>query len=339
MAGALLIARVIEGLRPGVRAPGDLQRTTVHLAAASLTALAVAGLFLSSFFSHPQGIADSVAAFTTYATRASGASWHVHPWHYYFGLLLFAGGNGGPTWTEAAIAGLALIGLAGAFAGSRVDGGDRRLLLFLGIYAILMAGAYAVIPYKTPWCALNFLHPLVLLGGVGGAWLRDVSPARIARPLVAALLGAVVVHLGWLAWAGSFRFASDPRNPWVYAHTGSGVFEIARRVEALSRAHRLRAAMPIEVISGQNLWPLPWYLRRFSAVRWETAPVNDGVLAPVILGTPEMEDAIRRKLYEWRRPGERDLYVPMFDAVVELRPQVEMRGYAAKSLWDGTFVR
>jgi hypothetical protein len=97
--------------------------------------------------------------------------------------------------------------------------------------------------------------------------------------------------------------------------------------------------MPIEVISGENLWPLPWYLRRFSAVRWETAPVNDGVHAPVILATPDMEGAIGRKLYEWRRPGERELYVPIFDAPVELRPQVEVRGYAAKSLRDRTVVR
>jgi hypothetical protein len=92
--------------------------------------------------------------------------------------------------------------------------------------------------------------------------------------------------------------------------------------------------MPIEVISGENLWPLPWYLRRFSAVRWETAPVKDGSHAPLILATPDLEGALVRKLYEWRPPGERELYVPIFDAAVELRPQVEVRGYAAKSLWD-----
>jgi hypothetical protein len=142
------------------------------------------------------------------------------------------------------------------------------------------------------------------------------------------------VHLGWLAWAGSVRFASDPRNPYVYAHTGTGIFEIERRVSLLARAHPDGDRMPIEVISRQNLWPLPWYLRRFPAVRWETSPVNDGFHAPVILATPDMETAIAVKLYEWRRPGERELYVPVFDATVELRPQVEVRGYAAKSLWD-----
>ena len=47
-----------------------------------------------------------------------------------------------------------------------------------------------------------------------------------------------------------------------------------------------------------------------------------------------MEGAVVRALYEWRRPGERELYVPIFDAPVELRPQVEVRGYASKRLWD-----
>jgi uncharacterized protein (TIGR03663 family) len=339
MAAALALAWALNRRRPAVPLPADRRRTPVHLAAAGLTALAVSGLLFSSFFSHPRGIVDSVATYTTWVTRAGGASWHIHPWHYYFGLLFFTAPAGGPAWTEAAIGGLALIGLVVAFARGGRPWDERRSLTLLGIYAVLMVVAYAAIPYKTPWCVLGFLHALILLAGVGGARLIEVSSARLARPLVAAILGVAVAHLGWLAWAGSVRFASDPRNPWVYAHTGPGVFEIARRVEALSHVHPLRATMPIEVISSKNLWPLPWYLRRFSAVRWETAPVNDGVHAPLILATPDMEGAIGRKLYEWRRPGERELYVPIFDGPVELRPQVEVRGYATKSLWDRTVVR
>ena len=92
--------------------------------------------------------------------------------------------------------------------------------------------------------------------------------------------------------------------------------------------------MPIEIISRENLWPLPWYLRRFSAVRWENGVPEAGDSAPVILTTPDMEGAVVRKLYEWRPPGERELYMNIFDAPVELRPQVELRGYAAKTLWD-----
>jgi uncharacterized protein (TIGR03663 family) len=339
MACALVLAWALGPKHQARPAPRELLRTAVHLAAAALSAITVASLFFTSFFKHPRGVVDSVVAYTTYLARAGGGGWHVHPWHYYFGLLLFTQSDGGPIWTESAILALALAGLIAVFARGRLAGGGRRPLVLLGAYAVLMAVVYATIPYKTPWCALGFLHAFILLAGVAGARLLAASLAPLLKLFVALLLGAAIAHLGWLAWAGSFRFGSDPRNPYVYAHTGPGVFEIARHVEVLARAHPDGTAMPVEVISGQNLWPLPWYLRRFPGVRWETAPVNDGVHAPVILATPDMESAIREKLFEWRPPGERELYVPIFDGPVELRPQVEVRGYAAKTLWDVAQVR
>jgi uncharacterized protein (TIGR03663 family) len=339
MAGALVLAGVFTRGRQGRVTAPDRGRTAVHLAAAGLSAVAVGCLFYSSFFSHPRGIVDALTAYPTYLTRAGGNSWHVHPWHYYLGLLTFSGSEGAPVWTEAAILGLAAVGLVVAFSRRDVPGRDGRLAAFLAAYAVLMIVIYAAIPYKTPWCALGFLHAAILMAGVGAARLLAVAATPPATAMVAACLAAAVAHLGWQAWAGSVRFASDQRNPWVYAHTGTGVFEISRRVEALALAHSERLNMPIEVISSQNLWPLPWYLRRYSAVRWETAPVNDGFHAPLILATPEMESAVRTKLYEWRPPGERELYVPIFDSPVELRPQVEVRGYAAKTLWDGAVVR
>jgi uncharacterized protein (TIGR03663 family) len=334
MVAAFLLERVFErrwpasSLRPGGR------RRPVHVAAAALAAVVVSALFFSSFFTHPRGIIDSVTAYVTYVARAGQVSWHAHPWHYYLGLLLYSGSNGAPVWTEAAILVLAVVGGFTAFARGSADTGDKRLLRFLAGYAVLMTVGYAAIPYKTPWCVLGFLHASILMAGVGTSRLLALAAGPLTRTLIAGCLAAAVTHLGWLAWAGSVRFASDPRNPYVYAHTGTGVFEIEGRVALLARAHPDGSRMPIEVISSQNLWPLPWYLRRFPAVRWETSPVNDGVHAPVILATPDMERALAVKLYEWRRPGEREMYVPIFDAAVELRPQVEVRGYAAKSLWD-----
>jgi predicted membrane-bound mannosyltransferase len=61
---------------------------------------------------------------------------------------------------------------------------------------VVMTAVYAAIPYKTPWCVLGFLHALILLAGVGGARLIEVSSTRLARRLVAAILGAAVAHLG-----------------------------------------------------------------------------------------------------------------------------------------------
>ena len=70
----------------------------------------------------------------------------------------------------------------------------------------------------------------------------------------------------------------------MYGHTGTDVFVIAERVEALSRAHPLGAAMPIQVFSRENLWPLPWYLRRMTRVGYWGRAAEAGRLdaAPVL---------------------------------------------------------
>jgi uncharacterized protein (TIGR03663 family) len=333
---ALFLTQAFEGWRGGDAAvPPPKPWHRLHLLAAVLTAMLVSGLFFSSFLSHPRGIVDSVTAYRTYLERADSSSSHTHPWHYYFDLLLYFRADGGPVWTEGLIVGLALVGFLAALTGSSIPGVDRRMLRFLGFYTVLMATVYSVIPYKTPWCLLGFLHGMILLAGIGAVRLfHAFRTARIKRTLVLACLGAAAVHLGWQAWAGSFRYEADPRNPYVYAHTTTDVFVIAGRIEGLARAHPLGPAMPIQIISRENLWPLPWYLRRFSAVQWWNGVPEAGASAPVILATPDMEDALARKLYELPPPGQRELYVNIFDRVIELRPQVELRGYAAKTLWD-----
>jgi hypothetical protein len=90
----------------------------------------------------------------------------------------------------------------------------------------------------------------------------------------------------------------------------------------------------MQIFSRSNLWPLPWYLRSFQNVGWWSGVPERATAAPVILTTPDMEGAVATLLYERRPPGQRELYMSLFDRYVELRPGVEIRGYAAKSLWD-----
>jgi hypothetical protein len=197
-----------------------------------------------------------------------------------------------------------------------------------------MAVVYAAIPYKTPWCLLGFLHGMVLLAGPGAVFLVRAFRGRATKGVIVVLLASAAAHLGWQAYSGSFRFPADPRNPCVYAQTGTDVFEIVGRLKDLARAHPDGTALPLQIVSRANLWPLPWYLRGFTRVGWWNGVSAEAESAPVILVTPDMEPALVRKLYDLPPPGERELYVSIFDRPVELRPGVELRGYAAKSLWD-----
>jgi uncharacterized protein (TIGR03663 family) len=301
---------------------------------ALFAAMAVSSLLFSSFLRHPRGILDSVRAYGIYLDRAGTASWHFHPWDYYLRLLVHFPSEGTPLWTESLILALAGIGCAAGWRQKGVPGADPRVLRFLGFYTLLMLVLYSAVPYKTPWCVLGVLHGMILLAGPGAVLLVRAARGAAMKALVCLVLLSASAHLGWQAWSASFRFPADPRNPYVYAHTGTDVFEIVGRLKDLARAHPDGLSMPIQVISRENLWPLPWYLRGFSRVAWWNGVSETAPSAPVIVATPDMEPALVRKLYDLPPPGERELYMSVFERPVSLRPGVELRGYASGALWD-----
>jgi len=338
MLGSMLVAVAASYLaeRRGRGSPSTLARIVRgrDLVMGLSAALLVSVVMFSSIFTHPRGIIDSVRTYWIYFERVNAITWHFHPWDYYLRLLIHFPAQGTPFWTEAVILVLGAIGGVAGWLGKGIPGVSTRLLRILGIYTLVMIVGYSAIPYKTPWCLLGFLHGLILLAGAATVFLWNVARTPAARAAVAVLLVAAATHLGWQAWAGSFRFDADPRNPYVYAHTGKDVFTITRRIEDLALADPRGLSTPVDIISRENLWPLPWYLRRLKATRWWNGVSESAPSAPIILASPDMEPELIRKLYELPPPGERELYMNIFERYVELRPQVELRGYAAKTLWD-----
>jgi uncharacterized protein (TIGR03663 family) len=336
--GAMLLALASTWLVDRWRGPATSSIRDVMRARDAAVALVAAGLvaalLFSSFLSHSRGLVDSLRAYGIYLDRAGAASWHFHPWDFYLRLLVHFPARGTPLWTEGLIVALAIVGCAAGWRARGASGADSRVLRFLGFYTLLMLVFYSAIPYKTPWCLLGFLHGMILLAGAGAVALMQAARGVTTKALVGVALVAAASHLGWQAYAGSFRFASDPRNPYVYAHTGTGVFEIVGRLKDLAGAHRDRSSMAIQVVSQENLWPLPWYLRGLSGVQWWNGVSETAPSAPVIVATPDMEPALVRKLYDLPPPGERELYVSVFEQPVELRPGVELRVYAERTLWE-----
>ncbi len=297
---ALAVVAMVIALALTTRKLGDYRVLALALA----TALLVFAVLITSFFRHPGAVADYVQAFANYSGRGFGHGPHVHPWHYYAGLLLRA---------EAVVVVLAGVGAVAAWKRR-----DARLPRFLLWYAAVLAVLYSVIPYKTPWCVLGPLSGVVLLAGAGLValfrWRRIASAAVLA--------------------AGAFQMYAAGSSPYVYSQTGTEVYAIRDRLEALAAVHPDGHGMPVAVFSKENLWPLPWYLRSLTAVRWWNGVPRQKPPAPVLLASPDMEPALVRMLYESPPPGQRELYMNMFDGYVELRPQLELRGYVAKSLWD-----
>ena len=281
---------------------------TLHHALLGLAAAVLVALLLFS----PHGFVRSVESLPGYAQRAAAYPLHRHAPGYYLGLLF--GWPGEAVLLALAMAGAVLV--------------RAPLVRFLSVYGGLMLAVYSALPYKTPWCLIEFWQPLLVVAGAGATALFGLIRFRFAP---AAAIGALCALLGWQATEATQAYASDPRNPYVYAHTARDVFGIRNRVLAAAAAHG--PGFRVQVFSKENLWPLPWYLRSVTQ-EWSRGVPQSGSAAPVILASPEMEPAVVRKLYEMPQPGERELYVNLCDRYTELRPGVEVRGYVAKTLAD-----
>ncbi len=306
-----------------------------HILVALATAVAVSVLFYSSFFTNAGGVGDSVKTYTTYFDRAVSSGIHIHPWYYYLKMLIYTRYASGPFWTEGFIIVLAVIGFIAAITGKPLQKSNTSLLCFFAFYTLITTAIYSAIPYKTPWCMLTFWHGMIILAAVGASALIQLRPNPLFRAVIGFVLIAGGAHLIWQAYQSSYTFSSDTRNPYVYAHTTTDVLKIAERVEQIARVHPAGYEMYIEVICpNDDYWPLPWYLRRFRHVGWYSKVDDSAPIAPLIIASPTVEAALSRKLYETGPPGERKLYVPLFDTYLELRPTVEITGFVTKDLWD-----
>lgn len=220
-------------------------------------------------------LAAEVAALPQALGARTFGSAHAHPWWFYFSVLRWE---------------LFLLPLA------IWRGRTERFLL---LYALSLLLLYIVLPYKTPWCAVQWWWPLLALATPPKAWQAGVV--------------ALILSTG---------FFVRP-TPYAYSETHPAAQVFAARTESLAR----EAQQPIQVFSTQNLWPLPWYWRRYANQQWRRAVDPTADPSSIIVVTPELEPDLVRWLYEQRPPGQRPLYRPVFSEPIFLRPDIELRLY------------
>jgi uncharacterized protein (TIGR03663 family) len=297
--------------------------------------LLVSALFFSSFGKNPHGIIDSFLTYKTYLHRGSGElKTHVYPWFTYFKWLTWNSTKGRPLWTEGFILLLGLFGSATALLKPSVLIRPHRFWRFITFYTIILTAMYAVIPYKTPWSMLSFYHGWILLAALGASALIRITGRRL-RPVVAILLAVGTIHLGGQALALSKVYSTDVSNPYVYAHTHRDIFKLTDAVSQLCQSSASGNDEYIEVICpGDDYWPLPWYLRRYSRTGYFNRVNMDYSAARIIIAMPSVEDDLIHKLYELPPPGQKYLYIPFFENGLQLRDGVEIDLYVRKDLWD-----
>ena len=295
------------------------------------TCVAVAVLFYSSFLTHPAAVLEPFRAAPTYVARGVDPADHVHPWHYYLGILAWSS-SGGLRWTEGLV--LILAGAGAAMAWIRPDPALAPDATFWRRYltanAAVILAIFSAIPYKTPWNLLPFYAATIVAAGIGVSSLARATASRGVHVLMAGVLAIGAGHLGWQAWRASVVYAADPRNPYVYSQTVPDAVRMAARIRDLAALHPDRDGMLVMVVARPHeQWPLPWYLRAMPHVGyWATAAEVPKLTAPVIVASMDNTETLDAAL------GDR--YVSEFFGV---RPEVLVTLYVERGLWDRFLAR
>lgn len=345
-----------------------------HIALGAVAAAAVSILFFSSFFTHWRGVLDSILTYANYTNKANTPHMHDKPWYYYLQMLVLTKHAPYPWFSEALILGLGALGIRTALIAKWGATPHAGLLRFLAFYTMLMAAAYSIIPYKTPWCAINFLQPLIVMAGIGAdALIRGFRP-RALRAVVAIVLALLTLQLARQSCLASFEYFADPRNPYVYAHTSGSITQLGKQLDDIAAVAPDKFNTTVAVMSPtRDYWPLPWYLRKFKHVGFFDQLSEDKrsplYTAPIVMVTPPviihtvtsgetLEDVARRynvtteELVSANGPDSsslqegRQLAIPIaaaisaaigdryFSATHALRPRVLLNLYVRNDLWD-----
>ena len=187
--------------------------------------------------------------------RAAGQG-HEQPFWYY-GQLLTGGWSGGLLFAFACI---------GLFIAIKKR--DASPYPWLAYYGLLTAAIYSLIPYKTPWLALNLWLFLALFAAmtvdVLWRWASRQFSRRAAIPafcILAAFAGMLITHD---TRQRVFLHPADEINPYAYAHTSDDLLGLPAEIADMARRNGMNS--PRIAVIASDPWPLPWYLRHFHQV-------------------------------------------------------------------------
>lgn len=249
-----------------------------HIAILLLAALALfvmtSALFYSSFFTNAKGITDAFETFNIWAR--TGTKDHRHPIYKYV------------RWLVAEESGLLLLGGAGVLLA--VWRANSRFIVVAALWAVGIIAAYSLIPYKTPWLALNFIVPLAIMGGYAVETIYRLSAEAGRRALVA---GVTIVALGFGAYQAvqlNFFHYDDERYVYVYAHTVRELLPLIEDVNLAANQAGTGRETGITV-TAVDYWPLPWYLRDYNKVGYfgRLSPPSE----PIIICSEQQEAELK----------------------------------------------
>ena len=265
------------GVRVSARTSREIIRTILQWVAAAALFILVVAFFYSSMFTYSHWLSDILKSYQYWA-RTSRSD-QVQHWYTYLWWL---------TKEEGILLGLGLIG-----AGLIHWRSSSRFLVYATIWFCGLLVAYSIMPYKTPWLALNFIVPMALVGGYAVKVFYEWAAPRAGRAAVAGLLAAAVAVVVFQTIRLNFSEYDDDKHPYVYAHTRRELLSLTDEISRIAGRAGTGSETSI-LITAPEYWPLPWYLRDYSQVGY-TGEVIDADTA-IVVGRQDQEGELQAKL-------------------------------------------
>ncbi|HEX6732655.1 MAG TPA: flippase activity-associated protein Agl23 [Pyrinomonadaceae bacterium] len=271
-------------------------------------------IFYSSFFTnYPKGVYDALRTFEFWSKTGKDA--HVHPFHTYL------------VWLFKQESGLLFLGILGA--ALTVLRPKRPVVLFCALWAFGLIAAYSLIPYKTPWLALNFIVPLAIVAGYAIQEIYEMNKHRWRSPFV---VPGIAVVLGVALIVGTFQtidlnFVNYDNDStyyvYVYAHTHRETKTLVDEVDKAAR--RANQGITGITIMSPDYWPLPWYFRNYSRVGYYGRITQ--TTEPIVIASETQRNDVESNL------GPQYRLVPSGSATgaFPLRPGVELLLYVRQA--------
>ena len=224
--------------------------------------IAVSVAFYSSFFTHAQGVRDSLETFAIWAK--TGEQHHVHPWYQHL------------KWLWKVESPILLLAFAGSLLALRRKA--DRFVLFCALWGWGTLAAYSLVPYKTPWLTLNALVPLALVAG----YAVELAFRRAGAIAASVLLAVALATSFYQSIQVNFLRYDDETVPYVYAPTGREFLDMMDQVESIGRRMGTGNQIGLTVVYP-DYWPMPWYLREYKNAGFWGRIVETS--EPIIIGS------------------------------------------------------
>jgi uncharacterized protein (TIGR03663 family) len=282
---------------------------SIDLAIVILTGIGAIVFFYSGTFYHWNGLKDLFRTFHAWFETGSSGHGHEKPWYYWLSLIA--------RYEWPVCGGLILCAFSLLF--------QAFAMRFLAVIGVGTFMAYSIIHYKTPWCIVSIIWPLLFV--FGGFVLLVPRTRLVASSVLASIV--LIVSLSFAIWLNFFRCSSfieanwDSKpvftrrapflnaqalttnvreffhaEPYVYVQTYNDIYKLTTPL--LELAHRNpRFYHLVGHIIRPSPYPLPWILGDFPQVGYYEHDNNPAKLdADFLLVEDSKIDQVEKQLHD-----------------------------------------